>query len=595
MKRIPYPSIDKDKGDLYGEELNYYIDTISNLKESITNSDKSSEIVNNINNYQYIPRSIDSHQKTKKSPQTYKNMNSKDKYIRSLERKVIQQKEQILKLMDYKNLCEEKIKEMNPLISLPLQKDNIFINYNNDIFKSKIDSNNKNQPNKKKLNLSYNQNNINSKQKHGKGNKSFKINRANSEFDINSISNSDEDKYDKLYAKYIKIINDFKNLSNNSVSTNEYTRLKTQFNELKNKNNNLLRQIQNKTNNDMEEKELINKLKEQVKTFREELVLSQAMVNSLRSEIEQYNKNNKKSSMTNNNIESSDRNNIQDNNYNYMNNNLLKEENDNLKQSLKNNNILLSKVLEENNKLRNGSNNRDNENENISNIKNNLIQYENKFEYFNDYINNIKNKIDMIFNYIKNILCKFESPENNKRFSENLKMKIDNLKKDIQKIKGIDRFNLDSQDDEQTLQIFMNIVKLLLNELEQNKPNINTNNINPQNKTFDKTKKYLFDILNILKETVNENGKKQLISDALNILSNLNELYRLKNNNNISNGYNNINEKIMEQEKELDYIKKLLLNHRKENRNKKLTYSMNYSSPKIGIQKNKSGYYFQYE
>lgn len=595
MKRIPYPSIDKDKGDLYGEELNYYIDTISNLKESCTNSDKSSEIVNNINNYQYIPRSIDSHQKTKKSQQIYKNMNSKDKYIRSLERKVIQQKEQILKLMEYKNLCEEKIKEMNPLISLPLQKDSIFINYDNDIFKSKISSNNKYQANKKKLNLSYNQNNINSKQKQEKNNKSFKINRANSEFDINSISNSDEDKYDKLYAKYIKIINDFKNLSNNSVSTNEYTRLKTQFNELKNKNNNLLRQIQNKTNNDMEEKELINKLKEQVETFREELVLSQAMVNSLRSEIEQYNKNNKKSGMTNNDIESSDRNNIQDNNYNYMNNNFLKEENDNLKLSLKNNNILLSKVLEENNKLRNGSINRDNENENISNIKNNLIQYENKFEYFNDYINNIKNKIDMIFNYIKNILCKFESPENNKTFSESLKMKIDNLKKDTQKIKGIDRFNLDSQDDEQTLQIFMNIVKLLLNELEQNKPNININNINPQNKTFDKTKKYLFDILNILKETVNENGKKQLISDALNILSNLNELYRLKNNSNISNGFNNINEKIMEQEKELDYIKKLLLNHRKEYRNKKLTYSMNYSSPKIEIKKNKSGYYFQYE
>ena len=593
MKRIPYPSIDKDSQDLYGEELNYFIDTMSNLKESFTNSDKSSEIANKLNymnNYQYIPKNKDSHPQTIKDQIIYKNKNSKDKYIKSLEKKVMQQKEQISKLMEYKNLCEEKLKEMNPLISLPLQKNNKYINYNNDILHNKLSNN---RANNKKLNLSFNQNHINSKQKQSKDNKSFKINRAYSGFDIYTISNSDEDKYDKLYAKYIKIINDFKNLSNNSVSTNEYTRLKTQFNELKNKNNNLLKQIQNKTINDMEEKEQINKLKEQVKTFREELVLSQAMVNSLRSEIEHYNKKYKKSGTLNNDIESSDRDNIQDNNYNYMNNNnnLLKEENDNLKLSLKNNNILLSKVLEENNKLRGGRDNLTNENERIADMKNNLMQYENKFEYFNDYINNIKNKIDMIFNYIKNILYKFDSPENNKRFSENLNLKIKDIKKDFQNIKGIDRFNLDSQDDEETLKIYMNIVKLLLNELEQNKSNIN---INYQNNAYDKTKKYLIEILNALKETINENGIKQLISDALNIINNLDELYKIKNNNTL-NGNNNINEKIMEQERELDYIKKLLLNHKKDNRNKKLTYSMNYSSPKIGIHKNKRDYYFKYE
>jgi hypothetical protein len=351
--------------------------------------------------------------------------------------------------------------------------------------------------------------------------------------------------------------------------------MKTQYNEIKEQNNLLLKQISKKEN----ENEKIKDLTQQVQIFREELVLSQALVNSLKAELENITKNK-----------------------NYLNKNESILDNEKIRMTLKKNNMLLSNILQENNELilrKKATNYPTNNNDILNNdllinLQNNLKVYENKFDYFNDYINNIKNKIDMIFNYIKNILCKFESPENNKRFSENLKMKIDNLKKDIQKIKGIDRFNLDSQDDEQTLQIFMNIVKLLLNELEQNKPNINTNNINPQNKTFDKTKKYLFDILNILKETVDENGKKQLISDALNILSNLNELYRLKNNNNISNGYNNINEKIMEQEKELDYIKKLLLNHRKENRNKKLTYSMNYST-KIGIQKNKSGYYFQYE
>ena len=601
MKRIPYPSIDKNNEDIYGEELNYYIDTISNVKESFNNSDKSSEILNNINSRQYIPNSKNSNQKYSKDNIIYRNMNSKDKYIKSLEQKVKQQKEQILKLMDYKNLCEEKLKEMNPLISLPLQKN---INFNNDIFINKFNSNNE-QPNKKTLNLSYNQNHINSKSNQRKNNKSFKINRANSELDINNISNSGEDKYDKLYSKYIKIINDFKNLSNNSVSTNEYTRLKTQYNDLKNKNNNLLKQIQDKTNNDMEEKDLINKLKEQVKTFREELVLSQAMVNSLRSELEHYNKNNKKSGRSKstynndlnyNDIESSDRINIK---YNNMDNDILKEENENLKLSLKNNNILLSKVLEENNKLRENNygkmykniDTQNNEEENIDIIKNNLIQYENKFDYFNDYINNIKNKINMIFNDIKNILYKIDNPQNNRKYSENLIRKINNLKKDIYSIKNIDRFNLDSKDDEDCLNIYMNIVKLLLNELEQNKPKIYNNY---QNNTYDKTKNYLKDILNILKEKIYENSIKQLISDALNILNNLDELYQIQNKNSL-NGYKNINKKILEQEKELDYIKTLLLNHKKENRNKNLTYSMNYNSPKIEMHRNKSALYFEYE
>ena len=137
----------------------------------------------------------------------------------------------------------------------------------------------------------------------------------------------------------------------------------------------------------------------------------------------------------------------------------------------------------------------------------------------------------------------------------------------------------------------MNIVKLLLNELEQNKPKIYNNY---QNNTYDKTKKYLKDILNILKETIYENSIKQLILDALNILNNLDELYQIQNKNSL-NGYKNINKKILEQEKELDYIKTLLLNHKKENRNKNLTYSMNYNSPKIEMHRNKSALYFEYE
>ena len=58
------------------------------------------------------------------------------------------------------------------------------------------------------------------------------------------LSSSNEDKYYKLYQTF-KIINDYKNLSNNIVSTDEYSKLKSQYNDLKNKNNNLLKAKQN--------------------------------------------------------------------------------------------------------------------------------------------------------------------------------------------------------------------------------------------------------------------------------------------------------------------------------------------------------------
>ena len=588
---------DTDKQeDLYGEDSDYFIDTISYLKESINNTDKSSERINNQHN---LPFNKNGNKKINVEKMIYKNMNSKDKYIKSLEQKIYQQEETISKLIDYKNLCEEIIKEMNPSISFPLQKDNNFnINSYND--KNIINNKNKSKNNSKKLNLSFNQNYINNSKKNIKVNSLSKLNRANSEREQNNISGSETDKYDKLYLKYIKIINDFKNLSNNSVSTNEYTRLKTQFNELKNKNNNLIKQIQNskKTLNN-EENEIIKNLKEQVKTFREELVLSQALVNSLRSELEQYNKNNPNYNLHFNDIERSDKRNYIPNN-NYMNNNLLKEEYENLKNSLKNNNILLSKVLEENNRLR-GNNfvnqtpniniNKDKD-EDILNLKNSLIQYENKFIYFNDYINNIKNKIDMIYSDINNAINKLESPEKNKLLSEDSKIKLRDIKNDFQKIKNIDRFNLDSSNDEECLKIYMNLIKLLLDELEKNKPIIINNDYQNNTFIFDKTKKNLIDLLEIFKNIINENVIRQLISDALNIINNLDNLYKIKKNNSLND---NINDKILQQEKELEYIKTLLLNHKKDGRNKNVTYMMNYNSPTSHTSKNRNGYYFHYE
>ena len=152
----------------------------------------------------------------------------------------------------------------------------------------------------------------------------------------------------------------------------------------------------------------------------------------------------------------------------------------------------------------------------------------------------------------------------------------------------------------------MNLVKLLLNGLEEMKLQKSNNLINDLNNYYikrndniyhdnliDNTQKHLKEILEILKNNINENGTKQLISDALNIIDELSNLYKIRNKNG-EKGFNNVNGQIMEKEKELEYIKKLLLNQNTSNKNKQLTYTMNYFSPRLES-KNKNGYYFMYE
>ena len=289
-----------------------------------------------------------------------------------------------------------------------------------------------------------------------------------------------------------------------------------------------------------------------------------------------------------------------------------------MKFSLKNNSLLLKKVLEENNRLREQNNdNQQNQNmnlvnlnqdESIKNIKDKLNKYEEKFDYFNDYINNIKNQISILLNDLKSIIYNLDNPEMTKKFSNNYINKLLKLKNEILKLKSIDRFNLDSNDDEECLKQYKNLVQLLLNGLEEiklnsnnnNNNNFNDNNNNTNNKyinrndinynnVIDNTRKYLKEILEILKNNSNENGVKQLLEDALNIVDELSNLYKIRN----KNEFNNVNEQIMEKEKELEYIKKLLLNQNKIVKNKQLTYSMNYYSPRIES-RNKNGYYFVY-
>ena len=457
----------------------------------------------------------------------YTERNSKDNIINDLQKKINLQQEQISKLLEYKSLYENKIKENDSSTKFPLKLENDEKRLNDLLIGKK--------PNYK-----------------NNRNKTARINKTKSDMNIHKSTYSQNDKYNLLYHKYIKLLQDYKELSNNSTyTTTEYTKMKTQYNEIKEQNSLLLKQINKKEN----ENEKIKELTQQVQTFREELVLSQALVNSLKAELENMSKNK-----------------------NNFNTNESVFDNEKIKMTLKKNNMLLSNILQENNELRKKANNYSTNNNNdflnndlLINLQNNLSAYENKFDYFNDYINNIKNKISIIFNDLKNIVNENEKNEN---FLKDLKIEINNLN-------SIDRYNLDSIDDEKCLESYMNLVKFLLNNFK------NSNDkkiISKQDNIFNKTKNQIIDLQNIIKlkediQKSNKGGLKRLISDALNIIINLSNLYKIQNTK--SENRNNINEKIIKMENEFDYIKKIISNYKTKNIGKKLTYTLSYNSQRF--------------
>ena len=485
-------------------------------------------------------------EKLKKRPNSsnkiYTERNSKDNIINDLQKKINLQQEQISKLLEYKSLYENKIKESDSSTKFPLklEKDEKSLN---DLLIGK-------KPNYK-----------------NNRNKTARINKTKSDMNIHKSTYSQNDKYNLLYHKYIKLLQDYKELSNNSTyTTTEYTKMKTQYNEIKEQNSLLLKQINKKEN----ENEKIKELTQQVQTFREELVLSQALVNSLKAELENMSKNK-----------------------NNFNTNESVFDNEKIKMTLKKNNMLLSNILQENNELRKKANNYSTNNNNdflnndlLINLQNNLSAYENKFDYFNDYINNIKNKISIIFNDLKNIV---NENEKNEDFLKDLKIEINNLN-------SIDRYNLDSIDDEKCLESYMNLVKFLLNNFK------NSNDkkiINKQDNIFNKTKNQIIELQNIIKkkediQKSNKGGLKRLISDALNIIINLSNLYKIQNTK--SENRNNINEKIIKMENEFDYIKKIISNYKTKNIGKKLTYTLNYNSQRFNtINRDSNNIYFKYK
>ncbi len=294
---------------------------------------------------------------------------NKEVYIKKLEKKIQNQAHQLSQLLEYKDLCEKKIKELSPNEILPLTIDslnqNSYTNRDNQSSKKSY----------KNLNNSFNNSNIKADSNDCKNyEKTIKLN-------INHNNNYYKDLYNNLYIKYVKMLNNFKKI-NNSNANIQISKLKNNMYKLQTDNDNILDKLNqereinkilyikiknlekivddNDKNNDAKE------WKEQADMLRKDLVLSQALVNSLKSEIEILNKNNKKSRSCNNKRLSNsytyktltyNNNNKKDhyediknfvdkdNNYKTINNNInhsfLINENNFLKKSLYNKNMLI--------------------------------------------------------------------------------------------------------------------------------------------------------------------------------------------------------------------------------------------------------------
>jgi hypothetical protein len=390
----------KKKNDLISEDVNYAIDSIS--KNSFNK------------NFSYSTKN----KLYKESINSKSNSQEHNMIIKKLENKIKSQKNQIIQLLEYKNLCEKRIKELNPEEILPLSDGSLDKTKSINIFNNSCSINNIKLGKEKfpvndiigfnkTLDTNINQNKI-----------------KDYNYKYTSVNSPTKPNYDNL--DMIKLRNNYNQLkSDYNYLLKKYKKGKKKNLELSEKINVLEKNVGVFTQNDINE---VNKYKEQTEILRKDLVLSQALVNSLKSENEELNK--EKNAQQNKSLNksrfsnSADYRNIknigyqgydsinEENNYKTISEPFYKE-NEFLKQSLNNKNILLSNILEENNKLNNiiklqrinSFENYNIKNENLINLKNkfnlnsyddmknNLMKYEDKLIYFNDYIRNVKDKI----------------------------------------------------------------------------------------------------------------------------------------------------------------------------------------------------------
>ena len=395
------------------------------------------------------------------------------------------------------------------------------------------------------------------------------------------------------YSKYQELIKkgrnkNFKNFNislkdyDDTSSTNDFTKLKHKYLELKNIQDLTLSKLKKEENknkrqkediklminnikknpkkeNDIEEmKEIIHKLKEENDTFRQELVLSQALINSLKSELKNNSKLNIIKNYNNNNnddISISDKtsnfelNKKQNNNINELINKI-----NNLNNAINKKNQILDSVLIENKKLRH------------------KLIYQESINLIDKYSQYRKSNIDDFNNLILN----------------------ENFFKDLEKVKEeIDKIRQNNNNKERIIENYISLIKLISNEFDKillynnnfwkekylNKNiYIDNNDINNKNLeiNFNKVKHNLMDLC-ILSSSYLKGSTKDFLLEGINLIRNLENLYKEKKMkkgiNNISTD-NNLDDLIMREEKQLDDVKRKLENNKYENLNNK--YHLHY-------------------
>ena len=516
---INKPSNSKKNINLYEEEKNYNIESTKTVEskqkneESISIYNKKSISLNKSSN-SYKFKTID----IKKKSNTY---------VRNLENQIKSQKKQLTQLLEYKNICEKRIKSLSPEEVLPLTIDSLNPNF----YTNRSERNIRNISKETKENIIYEN--------------TFDIESQNNEEEIYKI------KYNNLFSKYSQIIKENKNF-------NIYImKLKNIIEKQKSENEYLINILESKNKeniNDNNSNENINELKQQAETFRRDLVLSQAIVNSLKSEIEILNRNKTiKREISNG-----------DNKTNYFNNmnknerNDLINENNILKKSLNDKNMLISNLLEEIYKFNdiiklygidiNNINNyntinnvKTNKCENnihlIKEMKNVISQYENKFGYFNDYINKIKNELNLLNKDINQIIKDNNNEKGNNKqnkfvLSENFYQKINDIKIQMKDI-NIDFYNLDYSNEIKVINIYKKLIGIFNEELK--KLILIHENFNL---IKEKENKSIEDLLSLAKNLISDNMYKKYLTDIFHKNRKINQLYKQKilheqDNNNI--------------------------------------------------------------
>ena len=413
----------------------------------------------------------------------------KDSYIEQLLQKNEEQEKIINELNNYKNLCEKRIKQLNPSEQFPITHKSL--NKKSNINLQNTSDNNK-----------YNQN-------------------------INKKYELLNEKFEKLLSDYNEIVNNNTNIQDISSNTinagnnnDKYKIMKEKYKKIKAENKKIIELLKEETKACEMQKNIIDVLKQAINNdiiknsnlknyitvenivdftqlkmeaeqYRKELVLSQALVNSLKSEIEQLNKEKEENNFNLNNNQDLN-NNLSPNNFNFSDynnrnedHNLIMSENLSLKSTLNSQAQLIKELMDENQnlkklvdeatiKLNDCISNKNENNINIEklnlelNSKNDEIkQYEDKFIYFNEYIATIKS----IFMNFQESLPKFIGIYNklanedlNSLLSNSFSQSIIKLNNRINQLNKIEKFNLETYIEADLTNIIMELFQILNNE-----------------------------------------------------------------------------------------------------------------------------------